>query len=118
MVKKETAAPRDAKADFRLYGYVGGGLSLAGFGTATYFGLKARGIYDDLSDGKYPADDVRSKVDEGKTSQTVMVAGVAAGGVLAAAGGYLLYRGFFGDGTLFGGIVEWDKAVVTVGGSF
>jgi hypothetical protein len=116
-IKKEVPQ-RDLRDDFKLYGYIGSGVSVACFGVATYFGLKARGTYDDLDAGKYAVDDVGSKVDEGKTAQTVEFASLLSGGVLAAVSGYLLYRGFFGDGTLFGTVFDGEKATVTAGGTF
>jgi hypothetical protein len=112
------AAQGDVRRGFRIYGYIGAGSGVVCLGLATYFGLTARGIYDDLDANKFAPERVASKVDEGKTAQTVEVAMLASGGVLAAAGGFLLYRGYFGDGTLFGSIVEKNKAMVTVGGSF
>ena len=88
----ETPGPqRDDDDDgrtLRLASYGTGGAALVALGVGTYFGFKAKGISDDLSEDGAVFD--RDRYDEGESAQTTMFVCYGIGGALAV-GSVLLY---------------------------
>jgi len=99
--KKELAQELQLKQEetnrgyFRIGAYVTAGLSLATFSVALYYGLQAKSIYENLRDGKYPPEQIVSKVSEEKNCESVETFTLIGGGALAVVSAYLFYRGFY-----------------------
>jgi TolB-like protein len=100
----------------KMVGYSCGGAAVLALGGGLYFGLKSKEINDGLADNAYPAGDVKSKVDEGNTAQTMQTVGYVAAGVLAVASGYFLYTGYTAPAV--GVAVSGEGVMVGIGGRY
>jgi tetratricopeptide (TPR) repeat protein len=84
----EPARRDDAGRTMRLAAYGTGGAALLALGAGTYFGFKARGISDELSEDGAVYD--QDRFDQGESAQIAMFVCYGVGGALAV-GSALLY---------------------------
>lgn len=104
----------------RIAGLVLGGVGLAGIGGGVFFGLKAKGLSDDLSEPGAPFDP--DKVSQGEAAERNMFICYGVGGALVIAGAVLFIIGAphsdAGDELAFTPAVGPDLTGIVIAGGF
>jgi hypothetical protein len=79
----------------QIAAYTSLGLSVACFTTAIVFAFQAKDIYEGLSSGRYPPDQIPGKVADEKQAENIQTFTLVGGGLFAALSGYFIYKGWF-----------------------